>query len=143
MDYFSVSAFIAWIILGALGVFFTQRLLSAYLAVCVLLAVVSWPSGVAHIREQRSFDERQQAVQADQQELSAECEKLAMLMFVQSDGGFTSRVGGLAHVRTHCPPDESPSKNSIFDHGNPRGTGPVTLSVGLGISLQEKRTRPV
>ena len=80
MDYFSVSAFItpAWIILGALGVLFTQRLLWPYLAVCVLLAVVSWLSGVAQIREQRSFDERQKAVQADQQELSAEFKKLAI-----------------------------------------------------------------
>ena len=80
MDYFNVSAFItpAWIILGALGLLFTQRLLWAYLAVCVLLAVVSWLSGGAQIREQRSFDERQKAVQADQQELSAEFEKLAI-----------------------------------------------------------------
>src|SRR5215469_18015285 len=80
MDYFNVSVFItpAWIILGALGVLFTQRLLWAYLRVCVLLAVVSWLSGVAQMREQRSFDERQKAVQADQQELSAEFEKLAI-----------------------------------------------------------------
>jgi hypothetical protein len=79
MNYFSVAAFItpAWIILGAVGVIFTKRLLWAYLAVCVLLAVVSWLSGVAQMREQRSFDERQKAVQADQQELSAEFEKLA------------------------------------------------------------------
>jgi hypothetical protein len=80
MDYLSISAFItpAWIILGALGVLFTQRLLWPYLAVCVLLALVSWLSGVAQIREQRSFDERQQAVQAHQQELSAKFEKLAI-----------------------------------------------------------------
>ena len=61
----------------------------------------------------------------------------------QSDRGFRSHVGGLAHVRTHSPPDESPSKNSIFDHGHLRGTGTVTLSVGFGIRLIEKRIRPV
>src|SRR5215467_11148421 len=87
MDYFTVSAFItpAWIILGALGVLFTQRLLWPYLAVCVLLAIVSWLSGVAQIREQRSFDERQKAVQADQRELSAEFEKLAISLGMPPD----------------------------------------------------------
>ena len=64
--------------MGAVGVIFTQRLLWAYLTVCVLLAVVSWLSGVAQMREQHSFDERQKALQADQQELSAEFKKLAI-----------------------------------------------------------------
>ena len=40
--------------------------------------VVSLPSGVAQMREQHSFDERQKALQADQQELSAEFKKLAI-----------------------------------------------------------------
>jgi hypothetical protein len=72
MDYFSASALItpAWIILGALGVLFTRKLLWAYLLVSVLLAGVSWCSGVAQVREQHAFDERQKAVEAGQQQLN-------------------------------------------------------------------------
>jgi cell division protein FtsL len=80
MDYFSTSALItpAWIILGAVGVLFTRKLLWAYLLVCVLLAALSWRSGVAQVREQRAFDERQKAVEAGQQQLNVEFAKLAI-----------------------------------------------------------------
>ena len=80
MDYLSASALItpAWIILGALGVLFTRKLLWAYLLVSVLLAAVSWCSGVAQLKEQREFDERQQAVEAGQQQLDIEFSKLAI-----------------------------------------------------------------
>ena len=80
MDYFSTSALItpAWIILGALGVLFTRKLLWAYLLVSVLLAAVSWCSAVAQFREQRAFDERQKAVEAGQQQLNIEFTKLAI-----------------------------------------------------------------
>jgi hypothetical protein len=80
MDYFSASALItpAWIILGALGVLFTRKLLWAYLLVSVLLAGVSWCSGVAQVREQHAFDERQKAVEAGQQQLNIEFTKLAI-----------------------------------------------------------------
>ena len=80
MDYFSAPALVtpAWIVLGALGVLYTRKLLWAYLLVCVLLALVSWSSGVAQVREQRAFDEREKAVQAGQQQLNAEFAKLAI-----------------------------------------------------------------
>jgi hypothetical protein len=39
--------------------------------------------------------------------------------------------------------DRLPSKRDLVDHGCLRGAGAVTLSVGLGISLLEKRIRPV
>jgi hypothetical protein len=69
MDYFSAAAFItpAWIMLGALGVLFTRKLLWAYLLVSVLLAALSWDSGVAQVRKQRKFDERQQVLETEQQ----------------------------------------------------------------------------
>jgi hypothetical protein len=80
MDYLSASTLItpAWIILGALGVLFTRKLLWGYLLVSVLLAVISWCSGVAQLREQREFDERQKAVEAGQQQLNIEFTKLAI-----------------------------------------------------------------
>ena len=55
-----------------------ERSSSVVVTVCLLLAAVSWPSGVAQVREQHSFDERQKTLQADQQELSAEFKKLAI-----------------------------------------------------------------
>src|SRR5208282_1338667 len=80
MDYFNTSALItpAWIILGAVGVLFTRKSLWAYLLVCGLLAAFSWRSGVAQVREQRAFDERQNAVEAGQQQLNVEFAKLAI-----------------------------------------------------------------
>jgi hypothetical protein len=82
MDYFSATVLVTpvWIALGGLAVLFTRRLLWVYLSICVLLAGVSWLSGVTQIREQRSFEERQEAVQAGQQELNAEFEKLAIAL---------------------------------------------------------------
>jgi hypothetical protein len=73
MDYFSATVLVTpvWIALGGLAVLFTRRLLWLYLSVCVLLAIVSWMSGVAQVREQRSFEEREVAVQAEQQQLNA------------------------------------------------------------------------
>jgi hypothetical protein len=87
MDYFSASALVtpAWIVLGALGVLFTRKLLWAYLLFSVLLAVVSWSSGVAQVSEQRSFDEREKAVEAGQQQLNAEFAKLAISLRMPSN----------------------------------------------------------
>jgi hypothetical protein len=80
MDYLSASALVtpAWIILGALGVLFTRKLLWTYLSVCVLLGAVSWYSGVAQVREQRAFDERQEALEEGQQQLNADFARLAI-----------------------------------------------------------------
>jgi hypothetical protein len=82
MDYLSTSALVtpAWIILGAIGVLFTRTLLWAYLLVCVLLGAVSWYSGVAQVREQRAFDERQKAVEEGQLQLNAEFAELAIAL---------------------------------------------------------------
>ena len=79
MDYFSGPALItpAWIMLGALGILFTRKLLWAYLLVSVLLAALSWGSGVAQVREQREFDERQKVLETGQQQLNVEFAKLA------------------------------------------------------------------
>jgi hypothetical protein len=84
MDYFSASVLVTpvWIALGGLAVLFTRRLLWLYLSVCVLLAIVSWMSGVAQVREQRSFEQREKAVQAGQQRLNAEFEQLAIALRV-------------------------------------------------------------
>ena len=80
MDYFSGPALItpAWIMLGALGILFTRKLLWAYLLVSVLLAALSWGSGVAQVREQREFDERQKVLETGQQQLNVEFAKLAI-----------------------------------------------------------------
>lgn len=80
MDYLSASAVVtpAWIILGALGVLFTRKLLWAYLLVCVLLGAVSWYSGVAQLKEQHAFDERQEALEEGQHQLNAEFARLAI-----------------------------------------------------------------
>ena len=80
MDYLSAAVLVtpAWIILGALGVLFARKLLWVYVFVCVLLAAVSWLTGVRQIRNQRSFYNRQKAVELSQQELDAEFEKLAI-----------------------------------------------------------------
>jgi hypothetical protein len=82
MDYFSATVLVTpvWIALGGLAVLFTRRLLWLYLSVCALLAVVSWLSGVAQLREQRSFEAREKAVQAGQQRLNAEFEQLAIAL---------------------------------------------------------------
>jgi hypothetical protein len=82
MDYFSATVLVTpvWIALGGLAVFFTRRLLWLYLSVCVLLAVVSWMSGVTQVRDQRSFAEREVVVQAEQQQLSAEFQKIAIAL---------------------------------------------------------------
>jgi hypothetical protein len=82
MDYFSATVLVTpvWIALGGLAVFFTRRLLWLYLSVCVLLAIVSWMSGVAQVREQRSFEERQVAVQAEQQQLNVEFQRIAIAL---------------------------------------------------------------
>jgi hypothetical protein len=80
VDYFSAPALItpAWIMLGALGVIFTRKLFWAYLLVSVLLAALSWASGVAQVKEQREFDERQKVVETGQQQLNVEFAKLAI-----------------------------------------------------------------
>jgi hypothetical protein len=82
MDYFSATVLATpiWIALGGLAVLFTRRLLWLYLSVSVLLAIVSWMSGVAQVREQRSFEERQVAVQAEQQQLNAEFHRIAIAL---------------------------------------------------------------
>lgn len=82
MDYFSSPALItpAWIMLGALGVLFTRKLLWAYLLVSVLLAALSWGSGVAQLRKQREFDERQKVLETGQQQLNVEFAKLAIFL---------------------------------------------------------------
>jgi hypothetical protein len=82
MDYFSATVLVTpvWIALGGLAVLFTRRLLWVYVSICVLLAGVSWLSGVTQVRAQRSFEEQQKAVQAGQQELNAEFEKLAIAL---------------------------------------------------------------
>lgn len=87
MAYFSATVLVTpvWIALGGLAVLFTRRLLWLYLSVCVLLAIVSWMSGVAQVREQRSFEERQVAVQAEQQQLDAEFQKLAVALQIPSN----------------------------------------------------------
>jgi hypothetical protein len=59
-------------------VLFTRTLLWAYLLVSLLLAAVSWCSGVAQLREQREFDGRQKAVEAGQQQLNIEFTKRAI-----------------------------------------------------------------
>src|SRR5271156_6600871 len=85
MDYFNTSALItpAWIILGAVGVLFTRKFLWAYVVVCVLLAALSWRSEVGQVREQRAFDERQNAVATEQHQLNVEFEQLAISLKMQ------------------------------------------------------------
>jgi hypothetical protein len=80
VDYFSGPALItpAWIMLGALGTIFTRKLLWAYLLVSVLLAALSWGSGVAQVKAQREFDERQRVLETGQQQLNVEFAKLAI-----------------------------------------------------------------
>jgi hypothetical protein len=80
VDYINATVLVtpAWIVLGALGVLFTRKLLWAYVSVCVLLAGVSWVTGVSQVRDQRSFYDRQKAVELSQQALNAEFEKLAI-----------------------------------------------------------------
>jgi len=82
MDYFSATVLVTpvWIALGGLAVLFTHRLLWLYLSVCVLLAIISWMSGVGQVREQRSYEQRQVAVQAEQQQLNAEFQKIAIAL---------------------------------------------------------------
>ena len=86
MDYFNATVLVTpvWIALGGLAVLFTRRLLWLYLSVCVLLAIVSWISGVAQVREQRSYEERQVAVQAEQQ-LNAEFQKIAIALRIPAN----------------------------------------------------------
>src|SRR5215469_4174677 len=78
MDYFSATVLVTpvWIALGGLAVLFTRRLLWLYLVVCMLLAIISWTSGVGQVREQRSFEERQVALQTEQQQLNAEFQRI-------------------------------------------------------------------
>jgi hypothetical protein len=87
MDYFNATVLVTpvWIALGGLAVLFTRRLLWLYLSVCVLLAIVSWMSGIAMVREQRSFEERQVAVQAEQQQLNAEFQKIAIALRIPAN----------------------------------------------------------
>jgi hypothetical protein len=87
MDYFSATVLVTpvWIALGGLAVLFTRRLLWLYLSVCVLLAIVSWMSGVAQVREQRSFEDRQVAVQAEQQQLNAEFQEIAIALRIPTN----------------------------------------------------------
>jgi hypothetical protein len=87
MDYLSSSVFItpAWIVLGAVSVLFTRKFLWAYLLSSLLLASISWLSGVAQFRKQRSFDEHEQAVERGQQELNAEFEKLAIALKIPAN----------------------------------------------------------
>ena len=87
MDYFNATVLVTpvWIALGGLAVLFTRRLLWLYLSVCVLLAIVSWMSGIAKVREQRSFEERQVAVQAEQQQLNAEFQKIAIALRIPAN----------------------------------------------------------
>ena len=82
MDYLSATVLVTpvWIALGGLAVLFTRRLLWLYLSVCVLLAIVSWASGVAQVREQRSFEDRQVALQAEQLQLNADFQKIAIAL---------------------------------------------------------------
>ena len=82
MNYFSATVLVTpvWIALGGLAVLFTHRLLWLYLSVCVLLAIISWMSGVGQVREQRSYEQRQVAVQAEQQQLNAEFQKIAIAL---------------------------------------------------------------
>ena len=87
MDYFNATVLVTpvWIALGGLAVLFTRRLLWLYLSVCVLLAIFSWISGVAQVGEQRSYDERQVAVQAEQQQLNAEFQKIAIALRIPAN----------------------------------------------------------
>jgi ABC-type nickel/cobalt efflux system permease component RcnA len=87
MDYLNAAVLVtpAWIVLGALGVLFTRKLLWVYVFVCVLLAVVSWVSGVSEVRDQRSFYDRQKAVELSQQALNDEFEKLAISLRMAPD----------------------------------------------------------
>jgi cell division protein FtsL len=104
MDYLSPSALItpAWIILGALGVLFTRKLLWAYLLVSVLLAAVSWCSAVAQVREQRTFDERQKAVEAGQQQLNIEFTKLAISLRMASNSPHEMILDRMRTMRFHA-----------------------------------------
>jgi flagellar biosynthesis/type III secretory pathway M-ring protein FliF/YscJ len=85
MDYFSLPAVItpAWILLGAIGVLFARKFLWAYLSICLLLAVLSWRSGIDQVREQRAqenrakdFDERQRTLERQEQTIEAGQEEL-------------------------------------------------------------------
>jgi hypothetical protein len=87
MDYFSAPALIspAWIMLGALGVLLTRKLLWAYLLVSVSLAALSWGSGVSQVRHEHEFDERQKALEKGQQQLDMDFAKLAISLRMRPD----------------------------------------------------------
>lgn len=82
MDYFSATVLVTpiWIAIGGVAVLLTRRLLWLYVSVCVLLAAVSWFSGVAQVRERRSFEEQEEAVQAGQRRLNAEFQQIAVVL---------------------------------------------------------------
>jgi hypothetical protein len=87
MDYFSATVLVTpvWIALGGLAVLFTRKLLWLYLLICVMLAIVSWMSGIAQVREQRSSEERQVALQAEQRQLNAEFQRIAIALRIPPD----------------------------------------------------------
>ena len=85
MDYLSLPAIItpAWILLGATGVLFARKFLWAYLSICLLLAVLSWRSGVDQVKEHRAqmsgakdFDERQRTLEQQEQAIEQKQEEL-------------------------------------------------------------------
>jgi hypothetical protein len=87
MDYFSLVAIItpAWILLGAMGVFFTRKSLWAYLLICLSLAALSWRSGVVQVREQRAEANREKQLKEGQQQLSREFANLAIFLKLPPD----------------------------------------------------------
>lgn len=85
MDYLSLPAVItpAWILLGAIGVLVARKFLWAYLSICLMLAALSWRSGVNQVREQhamasraRDFDERQRTLEQQEQAIEQRQEEL-------------------------------------------------------------------
>jgi uncharacterized membrane protein YdjX (TVP38/TMEM64 family) len=110
MDYLSATVLVtpAWIILGALGVLFTRKLLWLYVSVCALLAAVSWFSGVSQIRDQRSFYDRQKAVELSQQALNAEFEKLAISLRMAPNSPHQMILDRMHAM--NCKPTTGPAK---------------------------------
>jgi hypothetical protein len=104
MDYFSATVLVtpAWIALRSLAVLFTRRLRWLYLSVCVLLALVSGLSGFERVREQRSFEERQKAVQAGQQKLIAEFEKPAIALRIPPASPHELIVNRMSTMANKC-----------------------------------------
>jgi hypothetical protein len=123
MHYLNSSVFItpAWIILGGLGVLFARKWLSVYLLSCVLLATVSWLSGVAQVRKQRSFDEREQAVETGQQELNAEFDKLATALRIPANSPhemILNRMQAMDAEQGRTAPAPAPIKSPIQSEAN-------------------------